>query len=423
MKRLVKIYSLLFFFGIIFQTYAQDLLTFKVDTGSFDRIDCPVFLNISMSNLDINPEELQLMEYLDNSRKFVPSQFDKEKNQLWFILNGFTAKQTSREFVLIKKNKKKKSQQIEIKKKDGGLLLSFKNNPILKYQYEIVFPPKGIDEKYKKSGFIHPVWSPGGEVLTRIQAPDHYHHYGIWGPWTRTHIGDRQVDFWNLADGQGTVLFKHFTDQTQGDVYTGFVALQEHIDFGASSENRIALNEELKIKVWNIGSTNKSWLVDYTTTIKSELENGILFDAYRYGGGIGFRATEKWHKDNSTVLTSENNDRLTADGSTAKWVIIEGASKTKEGRSGILFMGFPTNKEFPEPMRVWPINANDGRGDMFFEFCPIRYEEWKIESQKEYNLKYRMLIFDGTLTPKQAEIYWQGFADPPKIIINSNQQP
>ncbi len=122
-------------------------------------------------------------------------------------------------------------------------------------------------------------------------------------------------------------------------------------------------------------------------------------------------------------MTSENNDRLTADGSAAKWVIIEGASKTKEGRSGILFMGFPTNKEFPEPMRVWPINANDGRGDMFFEFCPIRYEAWKIESQKEYSLNYRMLIFDGTMTAKQAEIYWQGFANPPKIIINSNRQP
>ena len=83
-------------------------------------------------------------------------------------------------------------------------------------------------------------------------------------------------------------------------------------------------------------------------------------------------------------MTSENKDRLTADGSSANWVIIEGASKTKEGRSGILFMGFPANKEFPESMRVWPINANDGRGDMFFEFCPIRYKEWKIGHEEHF---------------------------------------
>lgn len=106
------------------------------------------------------------------------------------------------------------------------------------------------------------------------------------------------------------------------------------------------------MKVWNVDTKNKTWLIDYTTTIKSPLENGILFDAYRYGGGIGFIATGKWHKENTPVLTSESKNHLTADGSSKKWAIIEGESKTKAVRSGILFMGYPNNKDFPEPMRV-----------------------------------------------------------------------
>ena len=421
MNKHIKIIFKVFLFGIIFQTNAQELLTFQVDAGAFNRIDCPVSLNISSSELNINNKDIQLIEYINDSKKLIPSQLDEENNQLWFILNGFTSKNTIRTFAIVKKNKITKSKQIEVQKKEGGLQFSFKNNPILNYQFEIVLPPEGIDEKYKKSGFIHPVWSPGGEVLTRIQAPDHYHHYGIWGPWTRTHIGDRQVDFWNLAEGQGTVLFKRFINETQGDIYSGFTALQEHIDFGAPVENKVAINEELEIRIWNIRSSKKSWMVDYTTNIESPLESGILLDAYRYGGGIGFRATEKWHKDNCTILTSENKDRLNADGSSAKWVIVEGASNTKEGRSGILFMGLPTNREFPEPMRVWPINSNKGRGDMFFEFCPIRHKEWKIENHTKYSLNYRMLIFDGTITAEDAEIYWQGFANPPKIILNFKQ--
>ncbi len=421
MKKHIKINFFLFFWGILFQTNAQEILTFNVNSGAFDRIDCPVSLQISPSQITFNSQEIELIEYRNKSKILLSSQFVKENNQLWFILDGFTPKHTIRNFAIVKKNKKNKSIQIEIKKKDGGLLLSFKKDPILNYQYEMTLPPEGVDEKYKKSGFIHPVWSPGGEVLTRIQPPDHYHHYGIWGPWTKTHIGDRQVDFWNLGEGQGTVLFKSFLNEIQGDIFSGFTALQEHIDFGASEDNKVAINEELEIKIWNLNSSKKSWLIDYTTTIKSPLESGILFDAYRYGGGIGFRATEKWNKDNSTVLTSENKDRLSADGSSGKWVIIEGESKTKEGRSGILFMGLPTNRQFPEPMRVWPINSNNGRGDMFFEFCPIRHKEWKIESQKEYSLNYRMLIFDGKLTAEEAELYWQGFADPPKIIIKSNR--
>ncbi|MCF7569371.1 PmoA family protein [Sabulilitoribacter arenilitoris] len=399
----------------------EDLIHLKVDTGAYDRLDCPVFLDYSILNQKESIENLQLVEIINSDFINTPSQINKQTKKLWFVLNGFTPKETSRKFALVSKSKQDNNTPIKILKKDGGLLLTSNGNPILNYQFEIKNPPEGVDEKYKKSGFIHPVYSPEGEVLTRIQPPDHYHHYGIWGPWTKTHIEGRFVDFWNIGDGLGTVLFKDFLNETQGDVYSSFTALQEHIDFGAEEKNRIALNEELEIKAWNISTKKKSWLIDYTTKIKSPLDLGILFDAYRYGGGIGFRATEKWHKDNASVLTSEGKDRLSADGTSAKWAIIEGESETKEGRSGILFMGYPDNKEFPEPMRVWPINSNGGRGDMFFEFCPIRHIEWKIESKKEYSLNYRMLIFDGEMTAEQAEIHWQGFANPPKATIISKQ--
>jgi hypothetical protein len=411
----------LYFIFLSLGSCTDDFVQLDVYSGSFDRLDCPVSLNYEPSKGQAHLENFQLLEIIGSTQKNIPFQFDAKKNKLWFILNGFTPKNTKRHFKIVPKTKEVKTAQIKILRKDGGLEFTLDKNPILKYQFEIIPPPKGVDEYYKKSGFLHPVYSPGGEVLTRIQAPDHYHHYGIWGPWTKTHIEGRSVDFWNLGAKQGTVLFKEFLNETQGDVYSSFTALQEHIDFGAKEKNSVAINEELEVKIWNLGLKQKFWLVDYTTKIKSPLDSGILLDAYRYGGGLGFRATEKWHKDNTSVLTSENKDRLTADGSTAKWTIIEGESKTKEGRSGILFMGYPDNKEFPEPMRVWPIDGNHGRGDMFFEFCPIRHVAWKLESKKEYSLNYRMLVFDGNITSKQAEIYWQGFANPPKVeLVSSN---
>lgn len=407
---------LLFVISLSCSSLDQTLTSFEVNSGPYDRLDCPVSIQLA----EINEENFQMVEIVGNSKKKIASQFDQENNTIWFVLEGKTPKETIRNFELIKGNNKNKQSQVEILKKNGGLQLSYEKRPILNYQFDMKYPPKGVDEKFKKSGFLHPVYSPGGEVLTRINAPDHYHHYGIWGPWTKTHIDGRPVDFWNLGDQQGTVLFKDFLNETQGDIFSSFTAHQEHIDFGSKEEYRVAINEALEVTVWNIGTKNKSWLVDYTTKITSPLKNGILFDAYRYGGGIGFRATEKWHKDNTSVLTSEKKDRLTADGTSAKWAIIEGESNTTEGRSGILFMGFPDNKEFPEPMRVWPIDGNNGRGDMFFEFCPIRHVEWKIESKKEYSLKYRMLIFDGEMTSELAEIHWQSFANPPKVIIKSN---
>jgi hypothetical protein len=156
-------------------------------------------------------------------------------------------------------------------------------------------------------------------------------------------------------------------------------------------------------------------MIDYTTSLNSPLKNGIMLDAYRYGGGIGFRATEKWHKDNCTVLTSDNKTRIDADGSFAKWCIVEGESATAAGRSGILFLSHPSNRMHPEPMRVWPLDANGGRGDMYFEFVPIRHDDWKLEPKQNYTLKYRMIVFDGKMDAKTAEMYWNSFAANPKV--------
>ena len=105
-------------------------------------------------------------------------------------------------------------QKVEMVKNNGALTFRAGNKNLLSYQYQLVYPPAGQDTNYKRSGFIHPVWTPHGQILTRIQPPDHYHHYGIWNPWTHTVFEKDTVDFWNLKGRQGTVRFAKFISQT-----------------------------------------------------------------------------------------------------------------------------------------------------------------------------------------------------------------
>ncbi len=399
------------------QAYNQESIKFTVFAGDTDREDCPVSVPLDMVDYNQDQGKLFLYEISGGSEIPVPSQIEPGHSALlWFILSGETPHGTSRDFILRQIQQPEASAPIQLQKRQGQLRILYLEKPILDYQFKTMYPPEGIDPLFKRSGFVHPLWSPGGEILTRIQAPDHYHHYGIWGPWTKTHINGREVDFWNLLKGQGTVRFSGFISEVQGSVFGGFKALQEHIDFGARGADRIALNEVLDVRVWNLQDPGV-WLIDYTTTINTPLDSGIMLDAYRYGGGIGFRATETWHKDNSTVLTSEKKDRLTADGTKARWCLVEGESSSEAGRSGILFMGHPSNRDFPEPMRVWPVDANGGRGDVYFEFCPIRHNDWPLEKGRDYALKYRLLVFDGSVTFEEAEKYWQGFAHPPRVVL------
>jgi len=304
-------------------------------------------------------------------------------------------------------------------RKEGSLVLFASGKPILSYQIETVNPPKGISQLYKRSAFIHPLYSPEGEVLTRIQATDHYHHYGIWNPWTLTFIGKREVDFWNLYKGQGTVRYAGMVSETEGPVFSGFKSHQEHVDFGATGPDAVAINELFEVRVWNI--PNQRYMIDYMSTLNTPIDSGILMAAYRYGGGIGFRTTEKWKRDNCSVLTSEGKTRKDADGSNARWFIAEGESATPSGRSGILFLSFPANRMHPEPLRVWPEDANEGRGDLFLEFCPIRHRDWKFEKGNDYTLRYRLVVFDGKMTAEEAEMYWQSFAFPAIVLPETVQ--
>ncbi len=397
---------------LLFDLSAQNNIRFQIAPEKTISSGNPVSIDISSFGINTNDTTYILSRLNKKEQISIPSQISNgSRTVLSFIADIQLEKGQKTEFLLAQSSNQPSPKTISLTKGKEGLQLTYNKKSILNYQFAETYPPSGVNPIYRKSGFIHPLWSPSGEVLTRIQAPDHYHHYGVWGPWTKTHINGRAVDFWNLGEGQGTVRFSKFLSEIEGHVFSGFSVLQEHVDFGAKGQDQVAINEQLEVLAWKIDQEGKTWMVDYTTTLNSPLDSGIFFDAYRYGGGIGMRATEKWKKDNCTVLTSEGNDRLSADGTEARWCIVEGESAA--GRSGVLFMSHPGNKSYPEPMRIWPIDANGGRGDMFFEFCPIRHEDWQIDKGKNYTLKYRMVIFDGELTAEKAESYWQAFAYAP----------
>lgn len=300
------------------------------------------------------------------------------------------------------------SNEIELVQTADELTITDEGRQVLTYRISEMMPPEGVDPLYRRSGFIHPLRSPGGEVLTQIQPPDHLHHYGIWGPWTKTRIGDRQIDYWNLGKGEGTVRTKAILTSSTGPDHAAFTALQSRIDFGHTEGERITMDEFYEVRYLGLEKKESRYMVDITSTFRNVIEDTIIFEAYRYGGGLGYRATERWNAENSSVLTSEGKVRDEADGSTGRWCIIEGQSSVEQGRSGILFMSHPVNREHPEPMRVWPTDMRTG--GLMFNFTPTRYIPWIIVPGKDYTLRYRLVVFDGSLTTEEADGYWSEFA-------------
>ena len=57
--------------------------------------------------------------------------------------------------------------------------------PVLTYNFGTVPVPDGIGGQYAvaRSDYVHPLYGPQGEVLTRDYSPDHPHHRGLYWAW------------------------------------------------------------------------------------------------------------------------------------------------------------------------------------------------------------------------------------------------
>ena len=76
---------------------------------------------------------------------------------------------------------------------DAEIVLRHGDLAFLTYHKADVAPPEGVDPAYIRSGFIHPLKSPAGDLLTGIHPDDHYHHLGLWHAWVLCKVDGKEV--------------------------------------------------------------------------------------------------------------------------------------------------------------------------------------------------------------------------------------
>jgi hypothetical protein len=397
--------------------FAQKLATIELDLQKpMKGLSIPAMVDLDAITFQAD-SGLLLTEVRGANRVPVSFQIEnKGRRTLYWMANSENDKVKKRvyELSIARSATSKTSKGVTAVIKDGTLIIRASDKNLLQYNFKTVYPPEGIDTAFKRSGFIHPLWTPTGKILTRIQPPDHYHHYGIWNPWTHVLFEGDTVDFWNIKGRKGTVRFGKFVSITEGPVYAEYEALHEHVAFKNGAE-KVALNELQTVRVYRLESGEDNYMVDVTIQLNCASSSPFLILEYRYAG-LGWRATEKWNKNNSQVLTSEGKTRKGADGSTAKWAIIQGALDNESG--GAVMMSHPSNYNHPEPLRIWPEDSNGG--EMFAMFAPTKTTDWMLVPGKSYVLKYRFNVFSGEFTGEKAESSWKYYSLPPKVTVIMN---
>jgi hypothetical protein len=395
-KTSIKIFSfLLIIFYIQLVSGQNPVAKISVKFGKNQIQTGPVFISLERLSDNLPLPPLRLEKITDRKNIPLPIQIETGTPPvLWWLISNDQNEANEQLFELWIGNQIQ-SNHVKLQMDGTGLVISDGKTKALRYNYGLIPPPDSSNIFFSRSGFIHPIWTPQGKVLTRIHPSDHIHHLGFWNPWTKTEFEGREVDFWNIGDGQGTVRFVRFESLQSGPVYASFKALQEHVDLTAPGGEKVALNEIWDIKVWNTVPINNKFLIwDFTSIQKCASTSSLLIKKYRYGG-FGFRGTSDWDINNSNFLTSEGKTRENGNGTRSRWCNVFG--QTDEGHAGILFLSHPQNYEHPEPVRIWP------QGDIFFGFCPVVYSDLEIKSGQTYQQQYRILTYDNKMSMEEAE--------------------
>ncbi|HET6976415.1 MAG TPA: PmoA family protein [Pyrinomonadaceae bacterium] len=270
-------------------------------------------------------------------------------------------------------------------------------------------PSPDIKPVFLRGGYIHPVFTPKGTVVTDDYPSDHYHHHGIWFAWTKTEFEGKHPDFWNVGDGTGRVDFVKVGKTWSGPVHAGFTSFQNYVAL-TGAEPKTALNEEWEVKVYSLGGAQAPYfLFDIVATQQCASTSPLILDEYRYGG-MGVRGNREW-KDKSKVsfLTSEGKTRADGNATRGRWCHIGGPVDGKQ--VGIAILDHPSNFRAPAPMRLNP-------DDPFFNYAPSQMGRFEIDPGKQFVLRYRYVISDGPADTKLLEQLWSDYANPPAVRVS-----
>ena len=263
--------------------------------------------------------------------------------------------------------------------------------PVLVYNAAYVPSPNPEEPWFGRSGFIHPVYTPSGKIITEPFPEDHPHQHGLFFPYVKGVYNGKKVDFWNSKKLLGKI--EHVkTIQADDD---GFKVQLSHIALGKGKPAKV-LDETWTVTRVPHESLN---IFDLVSVQTCATDKPLTLEKNKYGG-MAVRGPSSWLED-VTMLTSEGVGREEGNHTRPNWVVQFG--KVDGEVCGIMAMCHPGNFRAPQPVRLHPEKP-------YFCFAPMVMGEFKITPEKPFVSRYRFVAFDGKPDIKQLEALWKEYA-------------
>jgi hypothetical protein len=290
---------------------------------------------------------------------------------------------------------------------EADLQLKAGDQSVLTYNITTDCPPEDLPEYYCRSGYIHPLHSPSGAVVTDDFPVGHTHQHGLFFAWVNTTFRGDFTDFWNLQKETGTGAHRELTSTVSGPVFAGFTSNLQQI----SLKQGPVLDEEWNVSAYDLG---KYYVLDVVSNQTNITNDTLHINEYHYGG-FGIRGSRLWNevdslkfKSDAQFLTSEGKTREEANHSRPRWTAMYG--ETEQGIAGVAILDHPENFRHPQPVRVHPTMP-------YFCLAPMVEGAFFIAPDATFVSKYRVVTFDGEPDAEALNELWADYADPVKVSL------
>ena len=352
-----------------------------------------ITISVSQANQPRTPVRVQLSEPLAADKMYFLRNLKTKKNIAAQLMDSvtllFMAEETmpagNHDYSIITRNKVKILRPVTIEKKENGLLVKVKNKPVFFYHTKEAMPPPDSPASYRRSGFIHPLYSPSGKIMTDDFPAGHAHQHAIFTAWTNTTFKKSSVDFWNQHSKKGTVEHIEIVDLVEGPVVSQVKTTLRHksLQFGE------VLKEKWTLTIYPVSDY---FLFDLESEQQNTTDDTLFLNAYHYGG-FGFRGSAQWNVEDRknfrnrwNVLTSEGMKDSAANASHARWVDVWG--KIDDEIAGVTVFDHPANFRYPQAIRVHPVMP-------YWAFSPVVDGPFFIAPGASYHSRFRYYVHDG----------------------------
>jgi len=292
--------------------------------------------------------------------------------------------------------------------KDSVVTVMLRSKPVVTYRGGRGMLPAGVPVEYRRGGYLHPLVTPAGAVVSGDYPKNHLHHHGLWTAWTRTSIDGRSPDFWNMGQKKGRVEMVEWLGARESADGAEIRTLHRYVDLTAPTPETILL-EGWTVRV-PATPPGKPHRIDLTVRQTNATSHTLTLPEYRYGG-LGFRGLDAWDgAPNCRFRTSEGlTDRVKGNESRGRWCWIGGSATTAAGAvgtAGVVLLAHPSNFRFPEPMRIHPTEP-------FFCWSPQQAGEFALPPRGVHAMRHRILVADGEPDPAEIEREWLEWSKEP----------